>query len=86
MLLLAACGTNASSSPTAGGSGGTGSGLSGEIVISGSSTVEPISSIVASDFNAANPDVEYTVDGPGTGDAVHDTHQKQSRREHHAVP
>jgi phosphate transport system substrate-binding protein len=42
--------------------------LSGEIVVSGSSTVEPITSIVAEDFAAANPDVTYTVDGPGTGD------------------
>ena len=69
MLTLAAC----SSNPNAGKSGeatpgGNGDGLSGEIVISGSSTVEPISSIVAEDFNAANPDVEYSVDGPGTGD------------------
>ncbi len=32
--------------------------------------MEPISSIVASDFNAANPDVDYSVDGPGTGDGM----------------
>ena len=32
--------------------------------------MEPISSIVASDFNAANPDVDYAVDGPGTGDGM----------------
>jgi phosphate transport system substrate-binding protein len=61
MLLLAACG---------GGSSSGDAGLAGEIVISGSSTVEPISSIVASDFNAANPDVQYAVDGPGTGDGM----------------
>jgi len=71
MLLLAACSNGgASASPSAGGSTGGGGDLSGEIVISGSSTVEPISSIVASDFNAANPDVQYTVDGPGTGDGM----------------
>jgi phosphate transport system substrate-binding protein len=67
MLTLAAC----SSNPDAGAStddGGTSNALSGEIVISGSSTVEPISSIVAEDFSAANPDVQYSVDGPGTGD------------------
>ena len=69
MLTLAAC----SSNPNAGNSGeatpgDNGDGLSGEIVISGSSTVEPISSIVAEDFSAANPDVQYSVDGPGTGD------------------
>lgn len=68
LLILAAC----SSNPNAGNSdappASAGGGLSGEIVISGSSTVEPISSIVAEDFNAANPDVQYSVDGPGTGD------------------
>ena len=57
MLLLAACGNGSSPSESAGGS--TGADLTGEVVISGSSTVEPISSIVASDFNAANPGVEY---------------------------
>ena len=69
MLLLAACGNGASPTPSAGGSGGGGD-LTGEIFISGSSTVEPISSIVASDFNAANPNVDYSVDGPGTGDGM----------------
>lgn len=68
MLLLAACGGGSSTSPGSGGSGDAG--LTGEIIISGSSTVEPISSIVASDFNAANPNVEYAVDGPGTGDGM----------------
>src|SRR5687767_5099821 len=68
-LLLAACSSNPDrndpedSAPASGGDG-----LSGEIVISGSSTVEPISSIVAEDFTAANPGVDYSVDGPGTGD------------------
>lgn len=68
MLLLAACGGGSSPSPSSGGSGDAG--LTGEIVISGSSTVEPISSIVASDFNAANTGVDYAVDGPGTGDGM----------------
>ena len=45
-----------------------GEGVSGEIVVSGSSTVEPITSIALEDFTAANPDVTYSVDGPGTGD------------------
>lgn len=70
MLLLAACGNGASPSASANGSSGGGGDLTGEIVISGSSTVEPISSIVASDFNAANPNVQYSVDGPGTGDGM----------------
>jgi len=43
-------------------------GVSGEVVISGSSTVEPISSLVAEGFSGANPDVSISVDGPGTGD------------------
>jgi phosphate transport system substrate-binding protein len=60
MLLLAACG-NSGGSPDS-------SGLTGEIIISGSSTVEPISSIVAGDFTAANTGVDYSVDSPGTGD------------------
>ena len=64
ILLLAACQGGQASQGDSGG----GSTLSGEIVISGSSTVEPISSIVAEDFAAANPDVSYSVDGPGTGD------------------
>lgn len=42
--------------------------LNGALVISGSSTVQPITSIVAEDFQAIHPDVEYSVDGPGTGD------------------
>jgi phosphate transport system substrate-binding protein len=50
-----------------GGSTG-GSGLTGSIDISGSSTVEPISSLVAELFNEDNPDVAVTVNGPGTGD------------------
>jgi len=42
--------------------------LSGSIVISGSSTVEPVSSIVAEVFNETSPNVSISVDGPGTGD------------------
>ncbi len=42
--------------------------LSGEIAISGSSTVQPISQGMAELFNQANPDVAIRVDGPGTGD------------------
>ena len=50
--------------------GGTsdGTGPSGTIVISGSSTVQPISTAVAETFNQSNPDVQISVDGPGTGD------------------
>jgi len=63
MLVLAACSSNPNSSP-----GGDGDELSGEIVVSGSSTVEPITSIALEDFTAENSGVTYTVDGPGTGD------------------
>jgi phosphate transport system substrate-binding protein len=41
---------------------------SGEVTISGSSTVQPISEGVKEAFNATNPDVAVSVDGPGTGD------------------
>lgn len=61
-LALAAC----SSNPNAGDDGGDG--LTGEIVVSGSSTVEPITSIALEDFTATNTDITYSVDGPGTGD------------------
>jgi phosphate transport system substrate-binding protein len=38
------------------------------VKVSGSSTVQPISSLVAELFNGDNPDVTISVDGPGTGD------------------
>lgn len=61
MLSLTACG---------GDDGGTGDGegLQGSLNISGSSTVEPITSLVAEKFRAENPEVEVAVDGPGTSD------------------
>jgi phosphate transport system substrate-binding protein len=42
--------------------------LSGQVVVTGSSTVQPISSLVAETFSAENPGVTISVDGPGTGD------------------
>jgi len=61
-LVAAACGDDD-------GGGETGSTLRGTIVISGSSTVLPISSLVAELFNEdVSSDVSITVDGPGTGD------------------
>lgn len=42
--------------------------LSGEVFVSGSSTVEPISARNAEKFAAENPNVAISVDGPGTGD------------------
>ena len=65
-VLLAAC---SGSSPTPGSSAGQSSpGVSGEIYVSGSSTVEPISTRVAEKFQDLNPDFGFTVEGPGTGD------------------
>ncbi|HEX2296702.1 MAG TPA: substrate-binding domain-containing protein, partial [Actinomycetota bacterium] len=65
-LAAAACG---GSDDAGGGGAAPGDGeLSGEIAISGSSTVEPISTLVAQKFSSENPGVAISVDGPGTGD------------------
>jgi phosphate transport system substrate-binding protein len=66
-LVGAACGES-DGNDAAGGGGGEEQPLTGTIFISGSSTVEPISSLVAELFAEENPDVEITVEGPGTGD------------------
>ena len=63
MLVLAAC--QSSASPSGGGNGG---GLGGAVFVSGSSTVEPISLAVAEDFVAEQPNVDISVEGPGTSD------------------
>jgi len=82
VLVLSACSSGGASTapstaasaaaPTAASSGAPGSeapaGVSGSIIVSGSSTVEPISSAIAEAFKAANPDFNFTVTGPGTGD------------------
>jgi len=70
-LPLAACGGDDSSSTSdAPGSSEAPSegGLSGSIFVSGSSTVEPITTAVAKLFSDANPDLAIQVEGPGTGD------------------
>lgn len=69
-LVAAACGGDGSSGDgSSGDGGGTGDAeLTGSITISGSSTVEPISSIVAEIFNETNPNVAFSISGPGTGD------------------
>lgn len=66
-LLAAACG--GSDDPNAG-SGGSGAsdGLTGTITASGSSTVQPITGLVAELFAEQAPDVQVSVDGPGTSD------------------
>jgi phosphate transport system substrate-binding protein len=69
-LIAAACG-GGDDEPGDGTGDATGAGgeeLTGTIVISGSSTVEPISSIAAEVFNETSPNVSISVDGPGTGD------------------
>jgi phosphate transport system substrate-binding protein len=52
---------------TAMGAGSAGA-QSGEIFVSGSSTVEPLTSLVAELYAEEAPDVQVRVDGPGTGD------------------
>ena len=75
LLLAAACGGNDDSeapqttgaAPVTDAASESG-GLSGSIEVSGSSTVEPITALVAEEFNAMNPGVGISVEGPGTGD------------------
>jgi phosphate transport system substrate-binding protein len=57
-LALSACGSDDS---------GSDSGLSGDVVIDGSSTVFPLSSAAVEAFNADNPDVNISVGESGTG-------------------
>ena len=59
-LVAAACGD--------GGGSGDGEQLTGELFISGSSTVEPVTSLVAEFFAEDQPGVSITVEGPGTSD------------------
>jgi phosphate transport system substrate-binding protein len=62
-LLAGACADDGGSTVS-----GDGTAVSGVVVVSGSSTVEPISSLAAELFRETNPDVDITVEGPGTGD------------------
>ena len=82
MLVAGACsGGGATASPSTAASAGAPSApaseaapasqaapLEGEVSVSGSSTVQPISQAVAEAFNTIQPNVAITVDGPGTGD------------------
>ena len=74
-VAVAACGGGTSPTPAptqAPGSTEPGSsqpaGIFGSINVSGSSTVEPISTGVAEFLKESNPDFNYTIEGPGTGD------------------
>jgi phosphate transport system substrate-binding protein len=60
--MAAACGNSGANA------GGNGQDLTGELFISGSSTVEPVSGLVAELFSEENPGVAINVEGPGTGD------------------
>jgi phosphate transport system substrate-binding protein len=64
-LVAASCGDDGN---TGNGNGDGGNEVTGSLNISGSSTVEPISSLVAEKFQAENPGVEIAVAGPGTSD------------------
>ena len=66
-LVAGACSSNDDNSSSSG-SASSAEAVTGTIAISGSSTVEPISSLVAESFSGTNPDVNISVDGPGTGD------------------
>ena len=65
-LTAAACGGDDDDSSSD--SGDSGGALSGEINVSGSSTVEPISVAAGEAFMEDNVDVVVNVEGPGTGD------------------
>ena len=67
-LLAAACGGDDTNAGNSGSGGSSAAGLTGSITASGSSTVQPITSLVAELFSEQNPDVDVSVDGPGTSD------------------
>jgi len=60
--------SSASTAATAEPAGEAADRLSGSIEVSGSSTVEPITALVAERFNGLHPGVGISVEGPGTGD------------------
>jgi phosphate transport system substrate-binding protein len=66
-LVAAGCGGDDDDDAVSADVAGSGD-LSGEVVVSGSSTVEPISALVGELFSTENPEVAIRVDGPGTGD------------------
>lgn len=70
-ILLAACGSSSDSDSSTGGANASSGGddrLSGSLSITGSSTVEPVTNLLAESFSAANPGVAFSVSGPGSGD------------------
>jgi len=69
-LVAAACGGSDNGGTTTGGGTTTSGGgnVTGSVKISGSSTVLPISQLLAQEFSQQNGDVQISVDGPGTTD------------------
>lgn len=68
-LLVAACSSSSDdTTTTTAGSGDSGDMLTGSVMISGSSTVEPVSALNAEAFRELHNEVGISVEGPGTGD------------------
>ena len=67
VLVLAAC-QSTGDDPASSDGGGNGGDLSGSVFVSGSSTVEPISLANAEKFAETAPNVDISVEGPGTSD------------------
>ncbi len=67
-LVAAGCGSDGDIAASDDAAVADGSSGGGDIFISGSSTVEPISVRVADAFKADRPEVNTAVEGPGTGD------------------
>ncbi|MGI9556525.1 MAG: phosphate ABC transporter substrate-binding protein PstS family protein [Solirubrobacterales bacterium] len=64
VIALAACGGDDEGDGAGGSAGG---GVSGSVRIDGSSTVGPLSEVIAEGFSDANPDAKVTVGTSGTG-------------------
>src|SRR4051812_22555493 len=67
LLAIVAAGCSSKSDTSTSGTAG-GTGMTGSVDVSGSSTVLPISQLVAENFSNDNADAQVSVDGPGTGD------------------
>lgn len=67
-MVAAACGGDDDDGGDGGSNGDGGAEVEGALNISGSSTVEPITSLVAEKFASENPGVDFSVSGPGTSD------------------
>ena len=68
VVAVVAAGCSAKSDSASGGPTSSGQAATGSVAVSGSSTVLPISQLVAERFSGANPAAQVGVDGPGTGD------------------